>query len=146
MSHLPQWIEDLSVILGIIGFVITLVVALQVSSIKRSFRSRARLPQIKKDLQKAGTALNTNLNDWPQHKNDARAHIKIAATLVQAAIPLLPRGDRNQLRVVLRTLTVSVKAFSEPRYDAPDAAWDIYSDIQLSITHLDQSMRNQTWE
>ena len=146
MSHIPAWIQDLSSILGIAGFVITVVVALHVSAIRRSFKSRARLPQITKDLQKIGTALNGNLNAWPQHKNDARAQLKVAATLIKAAIPLVPRADRPSLKDVLKKLLVSIKDLSQSKYDSPDIAWDIYSDIQLSITHLNQSMRNQIWE
>lgn len=144
-SIFPQWAQDLNTSLGIIGFVITVVVMLQVSGIRRSFRSRARLPEIVKDLKAAGSSLNRTLDDWPSQKNDARSHIKVAASLLQAAVPLLPRDARQVINASHSKLAESMKNFSDPKYSDPDEAWEIYSEIQSSITHLGQSVRSLNW-
>ena len=144
-SILPQWLQDLNTALGIAGFVITVIVMLQVSGIKRSFRSRARLPEIVKDLEKAGSSLNATLAAWPAQKNDARSHIKIAATLLESAIRLLPRADRSPIKRLADRISTSAKDFTSTKYDNPNEAWDIYSDIQSSITHLNQSVRSLNW-
>lgn len=145
-SVIPQWLQDLNTVLGMVGFLITIAVMYQVSAIKRSFRSRARLPQIIKELQRAGSSLNETLADWPERKNDARAHLKVAASLLQATLPLLPRASRAALKLVHRKLVSSIRSFNEVTFDSPDAAWDLYSDIQSSITHLNQAMRNLNWD
>ena len=145
-SIFPQWAQDLSTALGFLGFFITVVVMIQVSGIKRSFRSRARLPEIVKELQKAGSALNVTLEGWPSRKNDARSHIKVAASLLQAATPLLPRDSRKVTKELHRKLAESAKNFNDQKYNLPDEAWEIYSDIQSSITHLNQSVRNLNWD
>ncbi len=129
-----------------IGFVITVVVMFQVVGIRRSFRSRALLPEIVKDLQKEGSALNATLEGWPNRKNDARLHIKVAASLLQTALPLLPHDARGSIKNVRKKLTESAKEFNDVKYNTPDEAWDIYSDIQSSIVHLKQSVRSSKWD
>ncbi|MBB5858554.1 hypothetical protein [Xanthomonas arboricola] len=144
-SIFPQWAQDLNTALGLLGFVITVLVMIQVSEIRRSFRSRARLPEIVQDLQKAGSALNKTLEGWPNRKNDARSHIKVAASLLQAAVPLLPREARNSIKDAQKKLAESSTSFNDTKYNNPDEAWDIYSEIQSSITHLNQSVRSLSW-
>lgn len=144
-SIFPQWLQDLNTALGIVGFVITVVVMLQVSAIKRSFRSRARLPEIVTDLEQAGSSLNATLAAWPAKKNDARSHIKVAASLLQAAVRLLPREERAPIKMLEKRISSSAKDFDSSRFENPNEAWDIYSDIQSSITHLNQSVRSLNW-
>lgn len=129
-----------------LGFVITVFVMTQVAGIKRSFRSRARLPEIVKNLQLAGSTLNATLEAWPVRKNDARSPIKVASSLLQTALPLLPREARGSIRSVQKKLSISAKNFNDAKYDVPDEAWDIYSDIQSSITHLKQSVSDLKWD
>lgn len=131
--------------LGLVGFVITVVVMIQVAGIRQSFRSRARIPEIVKDLQKAGSALNSTLEGWPSRKNDARSHIKVAASLLQAAVPLLPRDIRVTIKRAEQKIAESATNFNDAKYNNPDEAWEIYSEIQSSITHLNQSLRSLNW-
>ena len=145
-SIFPQWAQDLNTALGLVGFVITVLVMIQVSGIKKSFRSRARLPEIVKDLQKAGSSLNVTLEGWPLRKNDARAHIKVATSLLRVAAPLLPRDSRKIIKDLERKLAVAVTSLNEEKYNSPDVAWEIYSDIQSSIAHLSQTVRSLNWE
>ena len=145
-SLFPQWLQDLNTSLGIVGFGITVYVMFQVGSIRRSFLSRARLPEIIKELRKAGSALNDNLAQWPSRKNDARSQVKIAASLLQSALFLVPRDARSSLETLHRRLAESARDFSDPRFNNPDVAWDVYSDVQSAITQLSQSVRNLKWE
>lgn len=144
-SIFPQWLQDLNTALGMVGFVITVVVMFQVSAIKRSFKSRARLPEIVKDLEQAGSALNATLAAWPAQKNNARSHIKVAASLLQAAVRLLPREEQTPIKSLEKRISNAAKDFNCIRFDNPNEAWDIYSDIQSSITHLNQSVRSLNW-
>jgi hypothetical protein len=146
LSIFPQWALDLNTALGTLGFFITVFVMIQVAGIKRSFRSRARLPEIVKNLQATGSVLNTTLDGWPSRKNDARSPIKVAASLLQAALPLLPRDTRSSIKSVQKKLAASAKNFNDAKFDVPDEAWDIYSDIQSSITHLKQSVSDLKWD
>jgi hypothetical protein len=131
---------------GLAGFVITLIVMLQVSSIKHSFKSRARLPEIIEDLEKTGSKLSTQLQDWPLQKNNARLQIKVAASLIQRALPFVSGPARRQITKDQKKLAGAAKEFDNLRYNNPDLVWDLYSDIQSIITSLKQSARDLTWE
>ena len=147
LSLFPQWAQDLNTALGMLGFFITVAVMIQVGSIRRSFLSRARLPELVQELQKSRSALSAHLEAWPRYKNDALSQVKIAATLIAAAIPLVPNGSRKPLKIAVKKLAVAVKQFdsTDPR-EGVNRAWDLYSDIQISIVHLNQAIRNLKWE
>jgi hypothetical protein len=132
--------------MGIVGFFITLVVMFQVRSIRLTFRARARLPQIGKELQKAGSALSASLDNWPARKNDGHERIKVASSLIEDAIPFVPRANRRKMAQINKKLTVAARDFPDIRYDSPDAVWDLYSDIQVVITRLNQVEKNLNWE
>lgn len=145
-SVFPMWLQDLNTGLGIVGFVITVIVMIQVASIKRSFRSRARLPEVVKELQKAGSALSTNLDGWPARKNDALMQVKVASVLVRNAIPLVAGDTKKQLKAIHKKFLAAADTFDDPKYQSLDAAWDLYSDVQQVITNLSQSIRTLKWD
>ncbi|WP_448677286.1 hypothetical protein [Delftia acidovorans] len=145
-SFIPQWVQDINTAFGLVGFVITVVVMLQVWSIKRSFRSRARLPEIISELEKYGSALNKSLNEWPAQKNAAHHHIKVAASLIQSAVQFLPNPARKKAKTMQEKLEAAAKTFTYSKYDRADSVWDLYSDIQSIIVSLKQAARNMNWE
>lgn len=75
-SQIPQWIQDLNTVLGIVGFFITVIVMLQVRAIRKTFCAKARLPKVIADLSKAGSAFAKNLENWPANKNNGGAELK----------------------------------------------------------------------
>lgn len=145
-SNIPQWIQDINTIFGVVGFFITLYVMREVRSIRNSFRSRARLPEIVKDLEGVGSAFNKNLGDWPALKNHARSQIKDAATLVNLSTSLLAKNSPVNLKLIDKKLSLAVVNFDNGKYDDANAAWDLYSDIQSSITMLKQAVQSIKWE
>ena len=146
LSIFPQWLQDLNTAFGLVGFLITCYVMHEVASIRRSFRSRARLPEIVADLQSAGSGLNGVLADWPSRKDEARVPVKNAAHLLRASISLVPRNARADVKRLQKNVASAARNFTEARYDVPAHAWDIYSDIQSSITLLKQSVSDQKWD
>jgi hypothetical protein len=144
-SIFPQWAQDLNTGLGIVGFLITCYVMYEVASIRKSFRSRARLPEIVKNLQTAGSSLNGILADWPMRKDDARVPIKNATHLLGAAMFLVKGDAKGSVRRLRKKLNTLARDFSDVKYDDPAQAWDIYSDIQASITLLSQTVSDQKW-
>jgi hypothetical protein len=145
-SQIPQWIQDVNTVLGIVGFFITVIVMFQVRSIRQSFRAKARLPKIIEDLNKAGSALSKNLGNWPANKNDGGAQVKVAASLIASAIPLVPRASRRSLSITHDKLSNAVRDFSSAAYDDPSSAWDLYGDILSILAGLNQIEQNLIWE
>lgn len=145
-SLFPQWAQDLNTSLSFIGFLVTAYTLYEVKRIKASFLARARLPDIIKELGKTGSALSSILGTWPNQRNKARSHIKVSATLIKSALPMLTGTDKKELLKIQEKLSIAAKGFSDPNYPNTNEAWDIYSDIQSCITTLTQVSKNMKWE
>lgn len=145
-SVFPQWAQDINTGLGVFGFLITVYVMIEVRSIKRSFLSRARLPELVRDLEKAGSALNASLDGWPLRRNDARSQIKIAASLLHSATSILPKEERRIASAANEKLRAAAERFDRPEFEQADPVWDLYSDVQSTITSLKQVSKNLKWE
>lgn len=145
-SFFPQWVQDINTALGYVGFAITLYVLVTVRSIKRTFLSRVRLPKVIRDLEEAGSALNNSLGSWPSGKTQAQCQIKIAASLLKSVATLLPRNERKETSRIHEKLRLAGQEFDQPKFSRADPVWDLYSDIQSSITSLRQASENLKWE
>lgn len=145
-SFFPYWLQDINTALGLIGFVITVWVMIQLGSIKRSFRSRARLPEIILELEQSGSALNKALAGWPTQRNDAHSQIKVASSLIQSALQFVPNPTKRRAKFTQKKLETAARKFTEREYNNAGAVWDLYSDIQSTIVSLNQVNRNLNWE
>lgn len=142
----PQWIQDLNTGLSLIGFFVTIYVLVEVRRIKSAFLARARLPDLIKELSKAGSALNSHLGQWDSQRNEARGQIKIAATLIKSTLTMVPKPERTELERIQKKLVDAAQQFSDQGHSNVEAAWDLYSDIQSCITSLNQVTKNMKWE
>ena len=145
-SVFPQWAQDLNIALGFVGFFITIVVMVQVWSLRRSFRTRARLPEIVRDMEAIGSLLSAALEGWPAKRTEARGHIKNAASVMQSADSFLNKPVRTRTKQIQRKLDAAALAFSDKKFDDPETVWDLYSDIQSVITGLNQISKNLRWD
>lgn len=145
-SAIPQWIQDINTGLSLLGFGITLYVLFEVKFIKSTFLSRARLPELIRDLEKAGSVLNGQLGQWPAQRNEALCQIKVAASLLKSASAMVPKTERDELLKTHEKLTGAAKNFSSQQAISTDFVWDLYSDIQSSIASMTQVSKNNRWE
>lgn len=145
-SIFPQWAQDLNTGLSFLGFLITAYTLYEVTRIKASFLAKVRLPDIIKELTKTGSTLNATLITWPQKRNEAISQIKISATLLKSAIPMLSGVEKKEISRIEKRLALAAKKFTNPSYPNTEEAWDIYSDIQSCLTSLTQVSKNMKWE
>lgn len=146
-SYLPQWLIDLSTVMGALGFLVTLYVWREVRTIRRSFRMRARLPELIRALQRSGSALNEVLiGGWDSGKNEAFSQLKSAAVLLKTAAAFLPWSERKALLAVHKRLLRATRSGDGPRYLKSSDGWDLYGDIQSCITTLQQVAQNLKWQ
>lgn len=145
-SAIPQWIQDMNTGLSLLGFGITLYVLFEVKFIKNTFLSRARLPELIRDLEKAGSVLNGQLGQWPSQRNEALCQIKVAASLLKSASAMVPKTEREELLKTHKKLTDAAQSFSSQQGISIDFVWDLYSDIQSDIASMTQVSKNNRWE
>lgn len=146
-SVIPQWLQDLNTALSLLGFLITLYVLFEVKRIKASFKARARLPDLIRELGRAGSALSASLDQWPSQRHEAFGQVKIAATLLGSTLEIVSATDRKELKRVKAKLSKAGKGYLlRPQSTPADTMWDLYSDVQSCLTSLTQISKNKKWE
>lgn len=145
VSFIHPWIQDINTILGMVGFCITIVVWLQVGTIKKSFKSKALLPDIVSDIEKRGSALNISINDWPKSRNEVKATIKAVDSLLNTALQFLVSPEKNEIKRIKKQINTAIKKFDTQKYKEIDAIWDVYTDIQSAIINLKQNSKTMQW-
>jgi hypothetical protein len=138
---LPEWIKDLETIFSLLGFLITLYVMYEVRAIRRGFKSRARLPEITKDLTASGSEISKLLKDWPNNRPVVKGQFKIVGTLIAAALEFVSGPQRSDVKRIHTRIKNSLSSFS----DATDA-WELYTDIQNAIQAISQASKNAKWD
>lgn len=141
MVMLPEWIKDLETLFSLLGFLITLYVLYEVRAIRRAFKSRARLPEIAKDLSATGSEISKLLKDWPTNRPVIKGKFKIVVTLLDVALEFVSGSQRADMRRVRLRIKNALPGFS----DTTDA-WELYTDIQTAIQALSQASKNAKWD
>lgn len=138
---LPEWIKDLETLFSLLAFLITTYVMYEVRAIRRAFKSRARLPEIVKELSASGSEISKSLKDWPQNRPAVKGQFKIAATLLAAALEFITGTQRNEVKRVHARIRTSLPSFSETT-----DVWELYTDIQNAIQAITQASKNAKWD
>jgi hypothetical protein len=115
----------------------------QVRIIKKSFLTKARMPDIIKELTKVTSDLNKTLGGWPLQKQEAHLHIKVAISLLTSTRPLLEKNGRLEINRIHSKLSSASANFSMVNVNV---AWDLYSDLQSVLMIIKQHSQNMKWE
>jgi hypothetical protein len=140
----PEWLTNINSVISIVGFIVNVVVFLQVASIRRSFSARARLPELIGDLTKSASELSASLNGWPNTCLDVRTQLKVAESTIKTAKRVLPRDVRGSLGPLYKGLKAIAKSVS-PTTDV-DKIWSCYSEMLGAITSMEQHLKNIKWK
>lgn len=69
LIKLRPYLENISIIAGVIGLPISIFALFEVRKIKSLFHSKARLPQLLSDLQKSASKLNEDIASWDKNNH-----------------------------------------------------------------------------
>lgn len=94
-SLIPQWIQDLNTVVGLIGFAITLVVWWQVKNVRLSFRLRVRIPAITKSLDETLALLDKELDLQDRNRRRLRSTFSSSFAHLEAVLPIAPSPARQ---------------------------------------------------
>ena len=94
-SLIPQWIQDLNTLLGLIGFAITIVVWWQVRNVKTSFQAKARLPFLATAIGASCEELDAAMKKTDVTKPDLHLIFGQVSALLATARVLMPKRSRS---------------------------------------------------
>lgn len=141
-----QFIQDINPLLSFISFFVTLYVLWEVNVIKKTFFTRARLPEYLNDLEGSRSKLNVSLNQWPTERHIAHEQIKICVTLLTSSRSVLPKEEKREIDKIIQKLNAAKVEFHSQKYDDVNNVWDLYSDIQSAIASMTQLSKNNSWK
>lgn len=146
-SIFPVWVVDIATVVTILGFILTLLVWLQVRWIKLSYKNKARLPEIHLELSECASKINGYLNDW---NNQERMAI-VELTACKGLLDNLSLKSNSALKKSASKLKLKISGKSS-RYSFKilkmnnDLAWDIYGELTSLNNLLDQTIKDSKWE
>lgn len=141
-----QWVQDIDTLLSLFSFFVTLYVLYEVHEIKKTFFTRARLPEYLEELKSSGSKLSVSLDQWPTQRHAAHEQIKISVTLLTSSRSVLPKEEKIEIDKIIKKLNTAKVEFHLQKYDDVNNVWDLYSDIQLAITSMTQLLKNIKWK
>ena len=136
-------------IASVAGLVISVIVWLQVRSIKRSFVLRARLPELLVALRAISADLLKVLKNSDMQPGDPRAEL---ARLNALLTHLMDKVERPQREMAKRILDVSREGGSRrlvtvswKEQQQRDEVWQVYFGVEESIESLTQVNKDSKW-
>lgn len=145
-SLIPQWIQDVNTLVGLIGFAITLVVWWQVRNVKLSFRARVHLPHIADKLQISLDLLDELLNEPELKWLPLRKAFSAASARIETALPYASTTSRRAATDAIQTVADMIHRIdSNPSRITLDTS-DARIAIERALTHLSQASDNLFWE
>lgn len=136
---------DLSTVLSVLGFIVTLWVLQQTRDIKKSFTNKARLPEIQKELNKCASKINTLMKDWEGGKYLVSAEFSKCSGLIDNLLTKLDKDKSYQAQTLLDSLRhrpfpfIKVKSI---HVEDEKKAWDLYAKLSELNAYLSQIVRD----
>lgn len=151
MSYIPSWLTDIASISSIIGLLITIWVLRETKNIRKSFLTKARLPDVIKELECIATNLSKTIPEWATNKQDTLTEISRCMSILKNIEPKLTASIKKDVATILEefqrkksiTNFWTKKSISELSIDE---IWHLYSQLQFVLEGLKQKKHDMRWE
>ena len=144
-SLIPSVIQDLNTLVGLVGFAITLGVWWQVRSVRLSFRTRARLPQLVSDLRAQLHCLEKLIGESAPADLDTRRVLASAEALLRSAIPVAPRHSRQAVRHAIKALDSAAAEATRCTASQHRRLLEAFGALCAAAVNLDQHALDLNW-
>jgi len=155
-SHLPQWFVDASTVVGVVGFLITIigffltyVIFSQTRELKFRFLSKARLPKLSDDLNASASTVLKFLKQERIDFNLLSSEVSRCAGLIESIILKLNNSNNKSAKSLLSKIKYR-RWFAGPytyiKIADKDKAWEIYNELAGFTTILNQIIQDSHWE
>jgi hypothetical protein len=127
---------------AIAGLFITIGVALQVRSIRRSILVVKRIPGAIQDLEKIAEELREALKDWPSLEQQSTSALQRIDGILVNFLPKLTGAEKKKLSephmLIKRRNSVRNRLFPLNVGERSDALWEVYNSLMGGIEALRQ--------
>ena len=138
----PVWLPIFADVASISGLFITIAVAIQVRSIKRSVLVIKRIPGAIQDLEKIAEELRETLKDWPGLEQQSMSALQRIDGILVNFLPKLTGAEKKKLSephlLNNRKKSIRYRLFPLSVDERRDALWDVYNSLMGGIEALKQ--------
>jgi hypothetical protein len=144
-SYLPQWLNDGAAISSVAGLVVTVFLFVEARGIKNSFLRRARLPQVTRELKEASTKISSGLKNWITDERIVKEQFAISIGLLENLLAKLPPTEKKKTSELIKKLRLKKFLFWSIKL-TENIGWDLYRDLTIVITMLQQLEKDSEWD
>lgn len=145
---LASWVADLSTILSIVGFAISIWLLIMAKDIRKSFLRRARLPEVIKELNSASKKLSEHLKNWTTDEKEVIMQLSISKALLENLIPKVPEAEQKKCKDFINTMAPKKFYIFSSQFSkvTEDQAWVLYTLLSEVTTMLTQLAKDSKWD
>lgn len=137
-------LDFISKISSVIGLLVTGFLYYEARSIRRSFLTRARLPEIMKELVAAVSTLSKNVKDWKSDKQPTLLVLQEVKALLENISPKVSKPERVKVDAYLLKLSPSNSSVQIERFEA-DQIFKLYNELVGLVSTLKQVNKDSSW-
>lgn len=147
---MPAWVAPLADVVSLLGFLITVWILRQTTSIKKSFALRVRIPESRQSLETISSTLLKNLRGWPDSQSEIFADLARAQAVLMNLSRKLPRKEGELVNELLKRIGIPKSRIlfwihPEQKAFSKDELWEVYGKLQGVIESLRQTEQDSRW-
>ena len=132
---------DISNAASILGLLLTILVFINLRSIKRSYIFTARAPELLEKLVKHGSNLSAYLKDFSNSRQEIELELAGAEIVLKSLRSKVGRRAKGSVKRVLKI----VKSSNGTNH-TQDSLWTIYLEMQKLITEIQELQSDLKWD
>ncbi len=153
--HISQSITDAATILTIISFFMTLWVIRTTNFLKKKFKNKGRLPEIKTEITQTTNKIFSILtsreldNNWVEFNRMFSMEVKTCYPVIDNLLSKVESDQKNAVKNILDLIAPKTRFFGRRKVitiSNKDKAWDIYQELSSLTVHIDQIMKDMRWD
>lgn len=155
-SFLPQWLVDVSTIMGVVGFIITIagfiytyIIYKQTDQIKSRFISKARLPKLNDELSNSARQILKILQQSDRQLELLSVEFSKCAGLIENILRKVNGPENTAGKSLLNQLKFRkwpIGPYKHIQVTDLQKAWDLYTELSGFTTKLTQLIEDSHWD
>lgn len=146
---LQQWITDVATLTGLAGSIMTIFVFRETRTLKKMFKRKVGLPQLKQNLDDCASRINVLLENWEENKDKITAQFRNSAVWAESFAEKSPSKDKIKIQDFLAEVTTR-KFLSKQKIsinlENDRQAWDLYLHLCTLNSRIDVILNDMKLE
>ena len=137
-----DWLSFVANVLEIVGFLITLWVALAVKKIRDFYTATAMVPRLLERISGLAVALAEHYGSYESSTESISVDLGLLETNLKELAGMLPRGNRKSVS----RLVGIIQGYDKPGGKNRERLWEIYSQTQRVIEETKNYQEKRKWQ